>query len=90
MLTAEQLAAASDEALDRARLAINAEQERRATLATAAAEIQAITERYKAALGRKPGDPWQQPAGAHDSVPVGAVVEHRGRYWRNAHGTVNP
>src|SRR5699024_1507813 len=34
-------------------------------------------------LGRKLGDSWQQPSGATDAYPTGAVVTHGGTTWRS-------
>ena len=33
--------------------------------------------------------PWQQPTGAHDAYPAGAVVTHNGATWANTHGNGN-
>lgn len=84
------LTALSDEDLAALRIQVFTEEERRYTLATAPDRADQIARQWAEASGRRDGEEWQQPAGAHDSVPVGAVVEHRGRYWRNTHGTVNP
>ena len=67
-----------------------AEERRRATIQAAPVEAATLATQYAEAIGRADGDEWQAPTGAHDSVPVGAVVEHHGRYWRNTHGAVNP
>lgn len=69
---------------------VYAEVQRRDAIAQAPAQAEALATAYAAAIGRQDGDDWTAPSGAHDSVPVDAVVEHRGRYWRNTHSTVNP
>ena len=52
---------------------------RRPTIATAVA-AQANAD-YTAAIGRADGDPWTQPAGAHDAYRTGATVAHGGKVW---------
>ena len=80
----------NDAALDELRRDVAIELEKRYVVANAEQQAAELNERYTRAIGRADGDEWAQPTGAHDSVPVGAVVERRGRHWRNDHGTVNP
>ena len=60
---------------------VYAEVQRRATLAAAPAEAEALASRYAAAIGREDGDQWVAPTGAHDAYPQGAEVEHDGKRW---------
>ncbi len=62
---------------------ITVELERRQTLAAAPALIEQAAAQYRAATGRKDGDAWVQPTGAHDAYRVGAIVTHSGKSWRN-------
>ena len=48
-----------------------------------AEQIDRITREYGEAVGRKVGDSWASPTGAHDAYPTGAVVEHRGAMWES-------
>ena len=48
-----------------------------------AEQIDRITREYGEAVGRKVGDSWVSPTGAHDAYPTGAVVEHRGSMWES-------
>ena len=79
---------ASDEELARYAAAIKAEQDRRRTLANAESQMADLNRRYLDAQGLKPGDPWRQPSGAHDSYPAGWEVTHEGKTWiADADGT---
>lgn len=63
--------------------AVYAEVQRRDTIAQAPAQAEALAATYAAAIGRKDGDPWTQPTGAHDAVPLGATVTHGGKTWES-------
>ena len=65
--------------------AVYAEVQRRDTLASAPAQAEALAATYAAAIGRKDGDPWTQPTGAHDAVPFGLTVTKDGKEWRSKH-----
>lgn len=69
----------TDEDFDAPRVAVLTEQERRQLIADAPAQAVALAERYAAAIGRKDGDPWQAPTGAHDSYRLGAIATHGGK-----------
>ena len=73
----------TDDDLDALRIAVLAEQERRRLIADAPAQAVALADRYAAAIGRKDGDPWVQPTGAHDAYPLGITVTHGGKTWEN-------
>ena len=74
----------TDDALDALRVSVLIEQERRALLASAPAQAEALATTYAAAIGRKPGDPYQPVTGAHDAYPPGSVVEgNAGEYHRS-------
>lgn len=75
------IADATDQELERTRLAIVAEQERRRTLATAAQQADKLNADYLAAAGIEPGDPWVQPTSAVDAYPLGWTVTHGGKTW---------
>lgn len=59
------------------------EVERRATLASAPAQVEQISRAWADARGRHDGDPWQQPVGAHDAYRQGATVTHDGKTWES-------
>ena len=74
----------TDDALDALRVSVLIEQERRALLASAPAQAEALATTYAAAIGRKPGDPYQPVTGAHDAYPPGSIVEgNAGEYHRS-------
>ena len=60
-----------------------AEVQRRATLATAPAEAEALAARYAEAIGREDGDQWVAPTGAHNAYPQGGIVTHQGKTWES-------
>lgn len=62
---------------------IGGELRRRDALVDAAAQIEAAQTAASQALGRKDGDAWVQPTGAHDSYRLGAIVTHGGKRWIN-------
>lgn len=70
--TAEQNAAADQAAAQAAREAQQAAD--RAALDALAAI---------ASAAHADGEPWQQPAGAHDAYPLGATVTHDGKTWES-------
>jgi len=81
-----------DTDLDRLRVHVLAEQERRYVLATAATQAEQAAARYRQAveaalppLAEGEHRPWAQPLGAHDAYPRGAVVAHSGRVWKSRH-----
>ena len=59
----------------------NAEDQRRKRLARAKQTAKAANLEWAAAAGRKDGDKWEQPTGAHDAYPEGAEVVHDGTTW---------
>lgn len=62
---------------------VYAEVQRRDTLASAPAQAEALAATYAAAIGRKDGDPWTQPTGAHDAYAKGITVTHGGKTWES-------
>lgn len=62
---------------------VYADVQRRDTLAQAPAQAEALAATYAAAIGRKDGDPWTQPVGAHDAHRQGAIVTHGGQHYRS-------
>lgn len=73
----------TDDDLDALRIAVLTEQERRRTIATAPEQAETLATVYAAAIGRKPGDPYQPVTGAHDAYPPGSIVEgNAGEYHR--------
>ena len=60
---------------------VYADVQRRDAIAQAPAQAEALAATYAAAIGRKDGDPWTQPTGAHDAYPLGAVVTDAGKMW---------
>ena len=63
--------------------AVYADVQRRTTLANAPARAEALATAYAAAIGRKDGDPWVQPTGAHDAYAKGITVTHGGKTWES-------
>lgn len=55
----------------------------RASLATMEADAAATNERYLRATGREPGQPWEQPSGAHNAYPAGWEVTHDNKTWQS-------
>lgn len=60
---------------------VEADIARRTVLSTAAEQAEALSEAWAEASGRKSGDPWAQPHGAHDAYRQGAEVTHNGKVW---------
>lgn len=75
------------EQLMSAELSIRAERERRQALQDAPAQVDALVERYQAAMGREGGSQWVQPTGPLDSYPRGAVHSHGGQVWSSTVST---
>lgn len=73
----------TDEELATASGILDKEKSRRATLRNAEKQMNNLMWEYSAAVGRKSGDAWTQPAGAHDAYPEGIVVSHAGKEWRS-------
>jgi len=71
----------TDEQLVEASAEIHTEQERRYTLLSTQAQINALNADYLAASGVETGEPWRQPTGAHDAYPLDWVVTHNGKTW---------
>lgn len=74
------------------RVAVQTEQERRYTLATAPAQAAQVAQQYRSAveaalppLQEGKHRDWTQPSGAHDSYPKGAIVSHSGKIWESQH-----
>lgn len=65
--------------------AVNAEVERRRTIANYEETIARLQAEYQAALGivKGNGTQWQQPTGAHDTYKVGDIVEYSGNFYRS-------
>lgn len=80
----------NDAALDELRRDVVIEQEKRYVLAHAEQQAQELNERYTQAIGRKDGDEWIAPTGAHDAYPPKSVVSVGGQFFRNDHSGVNP
>ena len=73
----------TDEELATASGILDKEKSRRATLRNAEKQMNNLMWEYSAAVGRKAGDEWSQPVGAHDAYPEGIVVSHAGKKWRS-------
>ena len=58
------------------------EVQRRDAIAQASAQAEALAATYAAAIGRKPGDPYQPVTGAHDAYPPGSIVSDGGNHYR--------
>ena len=64
---------------------VYADIQRRDAIAQAPAQAEALAATYAAAIGRKDGDPWTQPTGAHNAHADGAIVTHGGQHYRSTH-----
>lgn len=73
----------TDYELDELRRDVLIEQERRYVLATVPQKVEQLARQWADASGRRDGNPWQQPVGAHDAYPVGAIVTHNGKTWES-------
>lgn len=62
---------------------IRAEQQRRATLASASAQINQINQQCMAAQGVVTGQPWVQPTDATNAYPRGWIVTFGGDTWES-------
>ena len=82
-LTPEQLRALAYEDLQALLGQVYTEVQRRATLAAAPAEAEALAARYAEAIGREDGDQWVAPTGAHNAYPQGAIVTHQDKTWES-------
>lgn len=60
-----------------------AEAERRATIVRAQSEVGRLADEYARAVGRKDGDPWEQPTHALDAYRLDSVVTHSGKEWES-------
>lgn len=77
------IADATDAELERHRLAIVQEQERRRTLANAESHAAQLNADYLKASGVEQGQEWRQPTNAVDSYPLGWTVTHQGKTWQS-------
>lgn len=73
----------TDEELADASNILDKEKSRRYTLKSAEKQMNNLMWEYSTAIGRRAGDPWTQPVGAHDAYPEGIVVSHSGKEWRS-------
>lgn len=74
----------TDEALSSLRANILREQGRRATIATAPAQVEEMVATYRAAAGihQADGDEWAPVTSYLDAYPLGIEVVHGGKTWR--------
>lgn len=77
------VAEAPDDTLAAYRHALDTELTLRRHKEEAAEILDGIAHTYSIDAGRRDGDPWVQPTGAHDAYPRAAVVEHAGKVWVN-------
>lgn len=75
----------TDEALSSLRANILREQGRRATIATAPAQVEEMVATYQAAAGihQTDGDEWAPVTSYLDAYPLGIEVTHGGKTWRS-------
>lgn len=71
------------DALNAAAVQILGELERRRILEEAEQQVDQINTDVQQALGRKPGDPWEQPLGVHDAYPYGWESTDEGKLWES-------
>lgn len=60
---------------------VNSERRRRHVIANAKNDALTINREYVQAIGRKNGDPWAQPYGAHDAYEKDSKVTHNNKSW---------
>ena len=82
-MTLPDIAILTDEDLQALLGEVYTEVQRRATLAAAPAEAEALAARYAEAIGRADGDQWAAPTGAHNAYLQGAIVTHQGKTWES-------
>lgn len=82
-MTQDEIRSLTDEQLTALALAVQVESNRRGVLARAALQISEIQQQWASAAGRADGDPWTQPAGAHDAYALDAVAIHDGKTWQS-------
>lgn len=73
----------SDADLKALRLAVIAEEARRTVIRDAPKRADDLAREVLAAEGRKEGQTWVQPTGAHDAIPLGWKVQHNGKTWES-------
>ena len=74
----------TDDDLDQAALAIQAEQERRRTIEYAEGAITRMNAAYLVARdGEEEAPAWVMPTGAHDAYPAGHRVTYNGNVWES-------
>lgn len=61
----------------------NKEVNRRRIIENAKEQAEKNTIEYSEAIGRRTGDAWDQPTGAHDAYPLNFQVSHGGKLWVN-------
>jgi len=69
--------------LTAARIAVTRELDRRIVIAETPERVDTLVQRYQKAKGRKDGDPWEQPVGAVNAYPLGAIATVDGVRWRS-------
>lgn len=72
---------ASTEELMAAADLVTGELDRRGRIEQAEAQIDEIVRGVLDALGRQPGDPYEEPTGYHNAYPKGWTVTHGGKTW---------
>lgn len=74
----------TDDELTQIFMAVEMERARRRILTEAADRLDSIiTETITVGLGRKPGEAWVPPTGAHDAYPRGWTVTHDGTLYES-------
>lgn len=72
---------ATDRELKRLKRMVDREIQRRATLASAGDQADALSRSVLEAQGKQPGDAWVQPTGATDAYPRDWEAAHNGKEW---------
>lgn len=73
----------STEELEDVYAAVQAEIDRRLSVKSIEQEAERLVARFEAVTGRKDGDVWRQPHGAHDAYRKKAEVTFQGKRWRS-------
>lgn len=62
---------------------VAAERKRRQVIDNAETTVNDLANKFFEASGILSGDPWRQPAGAHDAYPLGWQVTHTDKVWES-------
>jgi len=83
MIDLDNLSSYSSEELETAYSRLREAVDSRLSVSVLEREAEQLVARFEAATGRKDGDAWRQPHGAHDAYRKKAEVTFQGKRWRS-------